>query len=59
MQLMAYFVEEEIILISTIHFNSWLKLSIGSIYASSTRILCIFLWKQTILLLIKKVMCEY
>ena len=45
---------------STIHLipdNEQFKFSIASIYASSMRTLCLFLWKQTILLLIKKERC--
>ena len=53
----TFMLEEEIRSMSTIHFNSWLRLSIGSLYASSSRVLCIFLWKQTILLLLKKGRC--
>ena len=53
----ATLLKEDMITSSTIHFSSWLKLSIGSIVASTSRVLCIFLWKQTFLLLIKKDRC--
>ena len=53
----TFFMDDEVISTSTIHFNSWLSLSVASLYSSSARVLCIFLWKQNILLLIKKGKC--
>ena len=53
----TFFMEDEIISASIIHINSWLTIPIASLYASSKRVLCIFLWKQVILLLVKKDKC--
>ena len=53
----TFLMEEEIISMSTIYFNSWLKVSVGSLFASATRVLYIFLCKQTVLLLLKKDKC--
>ena len=49
--------DDEIISRSTIHFTSWLRLSVASLCSSSAQVLCIFLWKQSILLFIKKGKC--
>ena len=53
----TFLVDQEMNERATIHLVGWFSFSIFSISASSWRVLSIFLWKQTILLMIKKNEC--
>ena len=53
----TFFVDAKMKEKATIHLADWFSVSVVSVRASSLRILSIFLWKQTILTMIKKNQC--